>query len=129
MERDQKEENIYLKETIQNFHLKWENNGNFITDESNIDITPIINCKYLEILSLKSKNVNNKSFSLIHLNIHSLEKNKEELESTLSLLDFKFDVIGISETKLKTNISHKYDIGIEGYKHYSTPSEANKHYK
>ena len=103
-----------------------ENNENFNTDESNIDITPIINCKYLEILSLKSKNVNNKSFSLIHLNIHSLEKNKEELESTLSLLDFKFDVIGISETKLKSNIAPKYDIGMEGYKHFSTPSEANK---
>ena len=39
------------------------------------------------------------------------------------MLDFKFDVIGITETKSSEPI---VDVNIDGYKHYSTPSEADK---
>ena len=51
----------------------FECNNNSSLD-ANIDLTPIINCKYLEVVSLKSQNCNSNSFSMIHLNIHSLEK-------------------------------------------------------
>ena len=91
-----------------------------------LDISPIINCKYVDIKSLKIEEVGNKTFSILHLNISSLEKSKDELESTLSMLNFKFDVIGISETKIKANTIPKFDLNISGYKHYVTPSEANK---
>ena len=126
-------ENHFGKEFIASETLKtfFKDMNEFETDmdssnDSNIDVTPIINCKYVDIVSLKSLKKDKKSFSLIHLNIHSLEKNKDELATLLSTLEFKFDAIGISETKLKTNTVPKYDISLEGYKHFSTPSEANK---
>ena len=95
-------------------------------DDDNLDISPLINCQYVDIKTLNQQKVNNKTFSILHLNIASLEKNKEELEASLSLLKFQFDVIGISETKIKTQFPPKFDVDISGYKHYSTPSEANK---
>ena len=42
------------------------------------------------------------------------------------MLDFKFDVIGITETKLKKSSEPIIDVNIDGYKHYSTPTEADK---
>ena len=95
-------------------------------NEEDLDISPIINCKYIDIDSFKVKKVDKKDFSLLHLNIGSLEKHKDELEVALSLLQFKFDVIGITETKIKSNISPNFDLKINGYKHYQTPTEANK---
>ena len=95
-------------------------------NDDDMDISPLINCKYVDINTLSQQKVNNKTFSIIHLNIASLEKNKDEFEATLSLLKFKFDVIGISETKIKKGSDPKYDLKISGYKHFHTPSEANK---
>ena len=51
----------------------------------------------VNILTMK---YNNNDFSLFHLNIASLSKHKKELETILTMLNFKFDVIGISETKI-----------------------------
>ena len=97
------------------------------TNNDDFDITPILNCKYFDINSFKLHKVDNKHFSLIHLNIGSLRKHKDELESALSLLNFNFDVIGISETKIKKGINPDYDLNIEGYKKpYSTPTESGK---
>ena len=42
------------------------------------------------------------------------------------MLNFKFDVIGLCETKLQKDIKPKYDVEIQGYKLLSTPSEAEK---
>ena len=57
--------------------------------------------------------------------IASLVKNKEELETILSMMELKFDVIGITETKLKT-ANPPMDININGYNCYSTPTEADE---
>ena len=50
-----------------------------------------------------------KNFSVIHLNIHSIQLHIEELRVLLHALNYKFDIIAISESKLKcephTNIS------------------------
>ena len=68
--------------------------------------------------------VNN--LSLLHLNIASLQKHKEELETILNLIDFKFDVLGITESKIRTNREPITNINMEGYQIYSTPTEAEK---
>ena len=57
----------------------------------------LINCKYVDLNTFNYKPKKN-MFSLFHTNIGSLAKHKEELETTLKMLDFKFDVI--TETKL-----------------------------
>ena len=51
---------------------------------------------------------------------------KEEFENVLAMLNFKFDVIGITETKIKKGIVPDYDMSIKCYQHYFTPTESNK---
>ena len=72
----------------------------FDKNEDDFDITPIIDCKYVDLNSFRVFEDKNK-FSLLHLNIASLSLHKEELENVLTMLNFKFDVIGITETKIK----------------------------
>ena len=71
-------------------------------------------------------NLKKNDFSLFHTNIGSLSKHKEELETILTMLDYKFDIIGISETKLSKNIEPNFDINIKGYKCYHVDTEASK---
>ena len=97
------------------------NNQN-INDEDNI---PPINCKYEDISSFNYK-TNNRDISLFHLNIASLGKHKEELETILTMLKVKFDIIGITETKIKKNIAPIFDTSLEGYTSYQTPTEGDK---
>ena len=42
-----------------------------------------------------------KNFSILHLNIHSIQRHVDELRTLLQALNFKFDIIAISESKLK----------------------------
>ena len=42
------------------------------------------------------------------------------------MLDFKFDVIGITETKLSKNSPPKFDINLTGYKCFHVDTEAAK---
>ena len=42
------------------------------------------------------------------------------------MLNFKFDVIGISETKIKKNSAPIYDVSLKGYNFYSTPTETER---
>ena len=68
----------------------------------------------------------NTNFSLFHTNIASLSKHKEELQTVLAMLDYKFDVIGITETKLLKNANPLFDINLEGYKCFHVETESNK---
>ena len=72
----------------------------FDKNDDDFDITPIIDCKYVDLNSFRVFEDKNK-FSFLHLNIASLSLHKEELENVLTMLNFKFDVIGITETKIK----------------------------
>ena len=65
----------------------------------NDDDAPAINCNYVDINSFNYKNKKG-SLSLFHLNISSLSKNIDELETILNMIDLKFGVIGITETKI-----------------------------
>ena len=94
--------------------------------DEEFDLTPIIDCRYFDINSFECFKTEKKKFSILHLNIASLSLHKEELESVLTMLDFKFDVIGISETKIMKGINPNYDISISGYNHFSTPTESEK---
>lgn len=84
----------------------------------------LINCKYYDLSDFSFQKDN--KFSLFHTNIGSLEKHKEELETTLNMLNFKFDIIGLTETKIIKNCKPKFNINLEGYKTYFMPTEADK---
>ena len=62
---------------------------------------------------------------MFHLNLASLALHKEELITSLSLLDFEFDMIAVSETKIKADNEPIYDLSFDGYVHHLTPSECN----
>ena len=64
-------------------------------------------------------------FSTIHFNIRSLSANHDGLTMLLSDLQHSFDVIGFSETKIKSNCDLTSNIAIEGYDCVSKPTLAN----
>ena len=64
-----------------------------------------------------------KSFSILHCNIRSLSKNLNQLEELLCFLDYKLDILGITETKLgETSISN---VNIKGYNFFHMDSPTN----
>ena len=99
-----------------------------ITDLDPENATNPIDCKYYTIDQFKEQKLNpTKHFSILHLNIHSLEFHIEELRIILKLINFQFDIICISENKIRKNIEPKTDISIEGYQFpVGTPTEATK---
>ena len=97
-------------------------NLNHKDDEPNPSVP---NCKYVDINSFKHSNKNS-AFSLFHLNIASLGKHKDDLEIALKMLNFKFDILGLTETKIQKEKTPIYDINISGYKSYVTPTESTK---
>ena len=61
-----------------------------------------INSQYYDILEFNQiKHNMDSSFNLIHTNLASISKHHDDLELTLSLLKTKFDIIGITEHKIK----------------------------
>ena len=67
-----------------------------------------------------------KLFSIFHLNIHSLQFHIEDLKIILELLDFDFDIIAISETKLINGVQPKIDINLSDYNFEDTPTDSSK---
>ena len=63
------------------------------------------------------------SFSIFHNNIVSINRNLENVELLLDELDFHFDVIGISETKITNSNESNAHPNISGYvfEHVPTP--------
>ena len=102
-------------------------------DDVNADeelVSPI-NCNFYDYDEFSSaKFDSSKSFSVFHLNIHSIQKHIDSLRSLLILLeskDFEFDIVAISESKILKNVSPIVDINIHNYHDpISMPSEANK---
>ena len=60
-----------------------------------------MNCKYYDIEEIQSRNNLNHKNALSHNNTCSLSKNIEELEYLLDKTKIDFDVIGISESRIK----------------------------
>ena len=100
---------------------------NEVTNENINDETEElpINCKYVDISSFNYKQ-NKDNFSLFHLNIASLSKHKVELDTILSMINYKFDIIALTETKIKKGVTPIFDTNRNGYKKYSTPTESEK---
>ena len=97
--------------------------NNFESNEDDLELTPIIDYKYVDLNSFNIFKDDNKTFSIIHLNI---AKHKYGLGNVLSMLNFKFELIGISETKNKKGINPNFNVEIKGYKNLSTPTESDK---
>ena len=65
---------------------------------------------------------------MFHLNIASLGLHKEELLTSLSLLnEVAFDVVAVTETKIRVGNDPIFDLTLPGYKTpFQTPTECAK---
>ena len=83
------------------------------------DLEPKQNFKYYEVHDihlLKDTIDINKQTSLLHTNICSLQANGDKLDILLKELDFKFDIIALSETWNPENKNHMFSpLHLEGY--------------
>ena len=85
-----------------------------------------LNCKYYNCQEFNTLTSSFKSgFSLLHLNISSLGRHFDEFNTLLSLLDFNFCLIGISETRFLKCNPPSFDFSIEGYSTEHTPTESS----
>ena len=93
--------------------------------EGDLSSNPI-NCKYFNIDEFCSSNfVSINSLSLFHMNISSLNAHFDELASMLTLLNFDFSIIGLTETRLIKDRNVPLPIEIQGYSYEHTPTEAS----
>ena len=82
------------------------NNSNFLN----------INCDYYNIDEFRTKKLkNDEYFSILNLNIHSIELHIEEFRVVLDMLKFQFDIICITETKIVDGVSPSVNINITNY--------------
>ena len=91
-----------------------EYNSWVMNDEENSDYNHPLTCSYYdtdEFINCKF-NLNN-NFSIFHMNIHSIQLHIDELKTLLNMLDHTFDIIAISESKLKDDPN--VNIEIPGY--------------
>ena len=96
------------------------------TEEDNDEEVKSTNCYYYTTEELtKAKFKPSTSFSIFHLNIHSIQLHIDELRILLEMLEFQFNVIDISESKLRNK--PLVDINLTGYHTpYCKYTETNK---
>ena len=83
-----------------------------------------IQSKYYSPTEFLTSKIPKNCFSFFHLNIASLECHIDDLKSVLSILDFDFDVIGISESRIKNDVPIA-NLDIPGYKYEHTPTNTS----
>ena len=86
---------------------------------------PSINCDYYD-LSIPIPSSSNCNLSIFHLNLASLSLHKDELVTSLSLLEIEFDMIALMETRIRAGIDPTYELSLKGYYNYQTPTESVK---
>ena len=92
------------------------------------DHIPTINCQYYDVEEFSDCNFNpSKNFSILHYNIHSIQLHIEEFRVALQMLNFPFDIICISESKIHKDCDPLIDISLHGYQApIGTPTESTK---
>ena len=84
-----------------------------------------INCKYMSIDDMNNLELNKTNHSILHLNISSLPYHIDDLKTVLSQCTKPFDVIGITETRIKKGSVPYTDISLDGYNYESQPTESS----
>ena len=92
-------------------------------NDDNGFLSDSINSSYYDSDEFSKKPCPNKNFSLIHLNIASLQLHIDELVSLLQISNKNFDIICISETRLKEDQEILVNIDLPGYSYFHTPTK------
>ena len=89
------------------------------TESENDQLTTSVNSQYYDIKKFKNTKFDkSSSFGLFHANIASLNAHIDDLRDLLSRLDFTFDVIGLSEHKIRKDKNPSNNIDILGYNEF-----------
>ena len=88
------------------------------------DLSKHISSKYLTPMEFSKIKKTPDNLSVLHINIVSIQKNIDELRQLLTLLDYNFDIIGLSETKIRKNIDPIININMQGYNFEYVSTEA-----
>ena len=101
-----------------------ENEENENDDFDNFSIP--FKCSYMDIAEFNNTfSPPDDNFSLFHLNIASLSLNFDNLNSALCSLNQSFDVIGISETRIRNTTGSNSNLNISDYSFEDTPTESS----
>ena len=93
-------------------------NSNTDDDSDELFLTQV-NSKYYDMKQLNSLKVDvPSSFGLLHVNIASLNAHIDDLKAVLGRMKFNFDVIGISEHKIREGMTPSNNIDIAGYNEF-----------
>ena len=84
-----------------------------------------ISCDYYDLKDFQKIKIKQQDFSLLHLNISSLSCHINDLVNFLALLNTKFDVICITETRLSHKNPITTNIELSGYNIEQTPTESS----
>ncbi len=120
---------------VKKFKFIWTHSGRIYLRKDNDSPAQLITCQdeknYYSISSFKSGVGSRQltpvpdSFSVLHSNVRSLSANYDTLSALLSNLNFKFSVIGLTETKISMQKSLVSNVSIDGYHFFSQPSHQN----
>ena len=91
-------------------------------------VSTLVNSKYYDINKFnKIKYDKESSFSMLHVNIASLNAHIDDLRTVLSRLKPEIDIIGISEHKIKANSKPSNNIDIGGYDEFKFEPTGSTH--
>ena len=95
----------YQQEMFEKLNKEIDDYNTWVNNEENeSDYDHPLNCNYYGVDEFINCNFNSSNnFSIMHLNIHSIQLHIDELKSLLKMLDHTFDIIAISESKLKND--------------------------
>ena len=98
------------------------NLSDYDTDEN---INSNITSEYASVKDIASMELSDKDFALFHMNIRSHSLHFDEFHALLSSLSINFQVIGLSEIKVTSDVQVKANIELPGYNFYYTPSHSS----
>jgi hypothetical protein len=88
-------------------------------------IYDLTDSKYYTPSDFLGSKIKKNNFSMFHLNLASLSLHLDDLKTILSVLDHPFDIIAISETKIKENHDPISNIFLDGYNFEQTPTKTD----
>ena len=110
-------------EQLKKFVKHCEEITNYVTKSNESDNDPLtttVNSQYYDLKKMnKTKFDKNSSFGLFHANIASLNAHIDDLRDLLSRLDYSFDVIGLSEHRIRKDQKPANNIDLQGYSEFT----------
>ena len=93
--------------------------------DENSFLSDTLKSSYYDPHEFKNAKFSKKMFSILHLNIASLSKHFDDLTTLLANLQHEFDVITLTESKIKQNSQILKNFELPGYSYFYTGTESD----